>query len=316
MVAGLVQRLIFFALIVWLTLGLWYDSAQSASLGNGIIAPTANMTVQGVVPVEGIAQHPGFRKWQLDLLIHGSGHGTFVAGGEKTLPEAGLLTHLDTTRYPDGQHLLRLRVVYTGLNYDEYFLPITINNQLRMAIATPTLAEWEVQEEETLATPEPTPTAGLAEAHPQNNPELVAQVGGGKHKLPYQVELLPALGQGVPDGKRWIEVDLSEQTLTAWQGEVVVLKTQVSTGRPGLATIRGAFAVAHKYDRERMTGPGYDTPDVPWTMYFKWGFAIHGAYWHNNFGTPVSHGCVNMRLHEAKVLYEWAEVGTEVVVHE
>jgi lipoprotein-anchoring transpeptidase ErfK/SrfK len=83
-----------------------------------------------------------------------------------------------------------------------------------------------------------------------------------------------------------------------------------------LATIRGAFAVAHKYDRERMTGPGYDTPDVPWTMYFKWGFAIHGAYWHNNFGTPVSHGCVNMRLHEAKVLYEWAEVGTEVVVHE
>jgi lipoprotein-anchoring transpeptidase ErfK/SrfK len=51
-------------------------------------------------------------------------------------------------------------------------------------------------------------------------------------------------------------------------------------------------------------------------MYFFRGYAIHGAYWHNNFGTPVSHGCVNMRVEEAKALYEWASVGMEVVVHE
>jgi lipoprotein-anchoring transpeptidase ErfK/SrfK len=63
-----------------------------------------------------------------------------------------------------------------------------------------------------------------------------------------------------------------------------------------------------------MTGADYDTPDVPWTMYYSGGFAIHGAYWHNNFGTPVSHGCVNLRVPEAKALYEWAPMGTEVVV--
>ena len=55
--------------------------------------------------------------------------------------------------------------------------------------------------------------------------------------------------------------------------------------------------------------------DVPWTMYFYGGYAIHGTYWHNNFGTPMSHGCVNMRTSEAKWLFNWAPRGTLVVVH-
>ena len=76
----------------------------------------------------------------------------------------------------------------------------------------------------------------------------------------------------------------------------------------------GIFQVYRKYEQTRMTGADYDTPDVPWTMYYSGGFAIHGAYWHNNFGTPVSHGCVNLRVPEAKALYEWAAMGTEVVV--
>ena len=63
-----------------------------------------------------------------------------------------------------------------------------------------------------------------------------------------------------------------------------------------------------------MRGPGYDTPDVPWTMYYSGSFAIHGAYWHDNFGTPVSHGCVNLRVPEAQALYDWSSVGTRVVV--
>ena len=65
-----------------------------------------------------------------------------------------------------------------------------------------------------------------------------------------------------------------------------------------------------------MIGPDYNTPDVPWTMYYYQGFAVHGAYWHNNFGRPVSHGCVNMRVNESKLLFEWAAVGTQVVVHD
>jgi lipoprotein-anchoring transpeptidase ErfK/SrfK len=64
-----------------------------------------------------------------------------------------------------------------------------------------------------------------------------------------------------------------------------------------------------------MVGPGYDLPGVPWVMYFYSGYAIHGAYWHNNFGAPMSHGCVNMTPGEAQILYNWAPIGTEVYVH-
>jgi lipoprotein-anchoring transpeptidase ErfK/SrfK len=64
-----------------------------------------------------------------------------------------------------------------------------------------------------------------------------------------------------------------------------------------------------------MQGPGYDVPDVPFTMYYYRGYAIHGAYWHNNFGTPVSHGCTNVAVNHAEWLFDWADVGTPVVVH-
>ncbi len=117
------------------------------------------------------------------------------------------------------------------------------------------------------------------------------------------------------DGKRWIEVDLTNQTLTAWQGDVPVMFTAISSGRAGTPTVTGRFTVGTKYKVARMTGPGYDIPDVPWVMYFHQGYALHGAYWHNNFGVPMSHGCVNLRPGEAEMLYNWAPAGTEVYVH-
>lgn len=117
------------------------------------------------------------------------------------------------------------------------------------------------------------------------------------------------------DGRRWIEVNLSNQTLTAWQGDVAVMNTYISSGLPGTPTVTGRFAVGRKYSSQRMVGPGYDLPGVPWVMYFYSGYAIHGAYWHNNFGAPMSHGCVNMTPGEAQILYNWAPMGTEVYVH-
>lgn len=116
------------------------------------------------------------------------------------------------------------------------------------------------------------------------------------------------------DGKRWIEVDLTQQTLTAWQGDVPVMFTNISSGRSNTPTVTGRFTIGTKYKAQRMTGPGYDLPNVPWVMYFHGSYAIHGAYWHNNFGTPMSHGCVNMRPNEAEMLYNWAAPGTEVYV--
>jgi LysM repeat protein len=117
------------------------------------------------------------------------------------------------------------------------------------------------------------------------------------------------------DGKKWIEINLSEQTLTAWQGDVAVMHTFVSTGRSATPTVTGRFTIGTKYNAQRMTGPGYDLPGVPWVMYFFGGYAIHGAYWHTNFGSVQSHGCVNMRVNEAELLYHWAPAGTEVYVH-
>ena len=269
-------RQFFIALIVLTS--LWIDTPTRlyAADNSGIVTPAAHAVVNGVVQVQGTAQHPTFRKWQLDLLLHGEAQQAhFVAVAEKRQPTPGILTSLDTTRYPNGQHLLRLRVVYLGLNYDEYFVPIVIDN----ANAPPT------------DNPQSMPAAPLA---PVSGP----------------------LGQGLPEGRRWIEIDISEQRLIARQGETVVLNTIVSTGKPGWRTLPGSFNVYVKYEQTRMTGPGYDTPDVPWTMYYDGGFAVHGAYWHNNFGTPVSHGCVNLRVEEAKRLFEWSSVGTEVVVRE
>lgn len=117
------------------------------------------------------------------------------------------------------------------------------------------------------------------------------------------------------NGQKWIEVNLTEQTLTAWQGDVAVMHTSISSGLSGTPTVTGRFTIGNKYKAQRMTGPGYDLPNVPWVMYFFSGYAIHGAYWHNNFGTPMSHGCVNMRTDESQMLYEWAPSGTEVYVH-
>ncbi|MEZ4831879.1 MAG: LysM peptidoglycan-binding domain-containing protein [Caldilineaceae bacterium] len=117
------------------------------------------------------------------------------------------------------------------------------------------------------------------------------------------------------DGRRWIEVNLSNQTLTAWQGNVPVLHTYVSTGTYRTPTVTGRYQVGLKYTSQHMSGPGYSLPGVPWVMYFFQGYAIHGTYWHANFGTPMSHGCVNMRTEEAQFLFNWAPVGTEVYVH-
>jgi len=116
-------------------------------------------------------------------------------------------------------------------------------------------------------------------------------------------------------GGRWIEVNLSNQTLTAWQGDVSVMHTSISSGLANTPTVTGRYPIKTKYSSQHMSGPGYSLPGVPWVMYFYSGYAIHGAYWHDNFGQPMSHGCVNMRVGEAGTLYDWASVGTEVYVH-
>ncbi|NJK36868.1 MAG: L,D-transpeptidase [Oscillatoriales cyanobacterium RM1_1_9] len=115
---------------------------------------------------------------------------------------------------------------------------------------------------------------------------------------------------------RWIEIDLAQQRLIAWEGNQAVYAVVVSTGKTSTPTRKGTFKIQTKHRETRMQGPDYDVPDVPYTMYYDGGMAIHGAYWHNRFGDPVSHGCTNVAVNHAKWLFEWASVGTPVVVHD
>lgn len=115
--------------------------------------------------------------------------------------------------------------------------------------------------------------------------------------------------------ERWIEVDLSEQHVYAYEGDQLQRSFLVSTGTWRTPTVQGKFRIYYKYRSQTMSGPGYYLPGVPFVMYFYKDYSLHGTYWHNNFGTPMSHGCVNMRTAEAKWLYNWASLGTLVYVH-
>lgn len=115
--------------------------------------------------------------------------------------------------------------------------------------------------------------------------------------------------------EHWIDVDLSNQRLVAYEGDTPVYWVTVSTGLPGTPTVTGQYRIYVKYPAQTMSGPGYYLPDVPYVMYFYQGYGIHGTYWHNNFGHPMSHGCVNTPTPDAQWLYAWADVGTLINVH-
>lgn len=117
----------------------------------------------------------------------------------------------------------------------------------------------------------------------------------------------------VSSGKQII-VDLSEQRIYAYEDGLLVRNTLVSTGLPATPTVQGNFTVRTRIRSQRMTGPGYDLPNVEWVQYFYQAYAIHGTYWHNNFGQPMSHGCVNLPNHEAEWFWNWASIGTPVRV--
>lgn len=116
-------------------------------------------------------------------------------------------------------------------------------------------------------------------------------------------------------GAKWIDVDLSGQRVRAYRGNTVVRSMLVSTGTARYPTPTGRFRIYAKYPSVTMSGPGYHLPGVPHSMFFYRGYALHGTYWHNNFGTPMSHGCINLTRSDAAWLYSWASVGTSVVIH-
>ena len=119
----------------------------------------------------------------------------------------------------------------------------------------------------------------------------------------------------VGDGVRWIDVDLTNQMVYAYEGDTIVNSFVVSTGTWLTPTVTGKHKIYVKVRMQDMSGPGYYLRDVPWVMFFSGDYGLHGTYWHNNFGTPMSRGCVNLTIDDAAWLFNWASVGTVVNVH-
>lgn len=144
-------------------------------------------------------------------------------------------------------------------------------------------------------------------------------------------------------GEKWVEVDLSEQKLRAWEGDGLFLETLVSTGLPGTPTPKGEFRIWIKLRHTKMEGGEgkdyYYLPNVPFVMFFEgsgipgWkGYGLHGTYWHNDFGNRRSHGCINLPTQVAEKIYFWAtptlqegkntarttsdDPGTRIVIHD
>lgn len=124
-----------------------------------------------------------------------------------------------------------------------------------------------------------------------------------------------APGYAGSGGEHWIDVNLSQQMLYAYEGNSVVNSFLISTGTWLHPTVTGQYHVYIKLRYTDMSGPDYYLPNVPYTMYFYKGYGLHGTYWHHNFGTPMSHGCVNLSIPDAEWLYNFSSVGTLVNVH-
>ncbi len=118
-----------------------------------------------------------------------------------------------------------------------------------------------------------------------------------------------------PTGDFWVDINLSQQMVYAYSGNTLLNSFVASTGTAEHPTVTGQYRIYVMYRYADMRGPGYDLPNVPYVMYFYQGYGLHGTYWHSNFGTPMSHGCINLSTSDAQWIYEQARVGTIVNIH-
>lgn len=163
-------------------------------------------------------------------------------------------------------------------------------------------------------TPTPTKTPTIT---PSPTPTLTPTVTNTPTETPTPTPTETPTPETLTDfSGRWIDIDLSEQTASVYEGDQLIRSFVVSTGTWQYPTVIGQFHIYVKYRYADMAGPGYYLPDVPYVMYFYKGYGLHGTYWHNNFGVPMSHGCVNFRTEDAGWVFDFLSVGDLVNIHE
>lgn len=162
---------------------------------------------------------------------------------------------------------------------------------------------------------EPVASAPEVTSEPgQVSAEIISDTPAPEYTAPTVAPYIPPQVAGNV-GTHWIDIDLSQQRVYAYEGETLMNSFVVSTGTWQTPTVTGKFKIWIKVRSQAMTGPGYYLPDVPYVMFFYKDYGLHGTYWHNNFGTPMSHGCVNLTIPDSEWLYNFSSVGTVVNVH-
>ncbi|MBN2714812.1 MAG: L,D-transpeptidase [Deltaproteobacteria bacterium] len=172
----------------------------------------------------------------------------------------------------------------------------------------------------------------------ERNNRRYVEVGKGQYLPQSAVGLASVVTppEDIGETERWIDVNLTEQTLVAYEGHTPVFATLISSGREGFETPTGEFRIYNKHVSITMDDPdageeSYSIEDVPWTQYFDEGYALHTAFWHDRFGKVRSHGCVNLSPADARRLFYWTgplisdgvhgviatkeNPGTRVVIH-
>ncbi len=284
---------------------LWHDNAQEVSGGGTILTGTTN--VHG---------DPGFvdpsaGNYRINPTSAALDRGVVAEGG------------MDLDREPRPTHM-------PDIGADEYWppgvlkrvhLPLVQRNQRMPSHSSSSQTTVHVvQRGETLATlawRHGTDVGAIMRANGLTNPNFIWV--GQRLRVPSLYGVAGgAGGEGEAGGAtgRWIEVVLGSQQLIAWEGDQQVRTMAVSTGISRYPTPPGTFRVYAKYPSVTMSGPDYHLPDVPDTMFFHRGYAIHGTYWHDNFGHPMSHGCVNLSKSDAAWLYQWTPMATSVVIRD
>ena len=230
----------------------------------------------------------------------------------------GMFTWFSLSPYTLGNAVTSLlKVVTAPLSVASVKQPVSIVNvnmekATRTPTATATYTPTPTPTHTPTATFTSTPTATPKPTKTRRPTKTPTKKVPGEPSVPGpNIPEYPEVGKNEP----WIDIDLTHQTAYAFSGHNLERSFLVSTGTWLHPTVTGQYQIYVKYLYADMAGPGYYLPDVPYVMYFYDGYGLHGTYWHHNFGTPMSHGCINFSIEDAGWIFDFVSVGTLVNIH-
>jgi lipoprotein-anchoring transpeptidase ErfK/SrfK len=239
--------------------------------------------------------------------------GSFIAGPEAENRRFVITT--DARLIPADKIKANSGSPFHGYSISEMGLPVAF--AFAKTAATYDLSDGEFKKSRVMAYREMIPLNGNVR-NVRNDRWVQLKTGQWVKSAEVRTAVKPSSLPNYAKGKtRWIDISLLQQTLVLYEGESPVYVTLVSTGRDGLgepgetlSTPQGMFRIYQKHVTTTMDSDVADSEfelrDVPWVMYFKAGYALHAAYWHDDFGRARSHGCVNLSPIDARIVFRWS----------